>query len=127
MIQAIQTAIAGLRASAYRLGVAADNIANVNSSGAVDPYDGYQPQRVVQTTNSLNSPQAKTQPVSPAYVPVYQPDDPRANADGVVGYPNVDLAANIVDLTIAQRTYEANLVTLRVASDMTRVLLDRTA
>ncbi len=44
-----------------------------------------------------------------------------------MGYPNVDLAANIVDMTIAQRTYEANLVTIRTASDMMKVLLDETA
>ena len=33
----------------------------------------------------------------------------------------------IVDATIAQRSYEANAVVLRTASDMMKVLLDRTA
>lgn len=127
MIQALHTAIAGLRVSAQRLGVAAENIANVNTSGALSPYDGYVPQRFEQTTTANGTPTATSQPISQASYPVYSPLDSRADAAGLVGYPNVDLAANIVDLSIAQRSYEANLVTIRAASDMMKVLLDRTA
>lgn len=51
MIEAMQTAIAGLRVSVQRLGVAAENIANVRSSGGLELYDGYvpcnQPERAV--------------------------------------------------------------------------------
>lgn len=127
MIQALHSAIAGLRVSAQRLGVAAENIANARTSGALSPYDGYVPQRLEQTTTATGTPTATTQPISQAFIPVYDPADSRANSAGLVGYPNVDLAANIVDLTIAQRSYEANLVTLRTASEMMKVLLDRTA
>lgn len=127
MIQALHTAIAGLRVSAQRLGVAAENIANVQTSGNLSPYDGYVPQRLEQTTTVNGTPTATTRPISQASFPVYSPADSRANAAGLVGYPNVDLAANIVDMTISQRSYEANLVTIRTASDMMKVLLDRTA
>ena len=127
MIQALHTAIAGLRVSAQRLGVAAENIANAQTSGSLSPYDGYVPQQLVQSTNATGDPTATTQPISQASFPLYDPTDPRADANGLVGYPNVDLAANIVDATIAQRSYEANMVTLRTASDMMKVLLDRTA
>ncbi len=127
MIQALHTAIAGLRVSAERLGVAAENIANVQTSGNLSPYDGYVPQRIEQTTTATGTPTTTTQPISQPSFPVYSPADSRANSSGLVGYPNVDLAANIVDLTIAQRSYEANMVTLRAASDMMKVLLDRTA
>lgn len=127
MIQALHTAIAGLRVSAQRLGVAAENIANAQTSGSLSPYDGYVPRQLVQSTNATGDPTATTQPISQASIPVYDPRDSRADANGLVGYPNVDLAANIVDATIAQRSYEANMVTLRTASDMMKVLLDRTA
>lgn len=127
MIDAINAAIAGLRVSAQRFGVAAQNIANANTAGALAPYNGYVPQRLEQTTTALGVPTAAAQPLSPAYTPVYAPNDSRANADGLVGYPNVDLAANIVDMKIAQHSYEANLATIRAASDMMKVLLDRTA
>ena len=127
MIQALHSAIAGLRVSAQRLGVAAENIANAQTSGSLSPYDGYVPQRLEQTTNAVGSPTATVRPISQASIPVYDPNDSRADANGLVGYPNVDLAANIVDAMIAQRSYEANMVTLRTASDMMKVLLDRTA
>lgn len=127
MIQAFNAAVAGLRVSAVRLGVAAENIVNVHSSGTLSPYDGYVPKRVEQTTSAHNTPVANVVPVSNPSYPVYQPGDSRADADGLVGYPTVDLGANIVDLIIAQRSYEANLVTIRTASEMMKALLDRTA
>jgi flagellar basal-body rod protein FlgC len=127
MIQALHTAIAGLRVSAQRLGVAAENIANARSTGNLSPYDGYVPKQLVQSTNATGDPTATTQPVSQASLPYYDPNNSKADANGLIGQPNVDLAANIVDATIAQRSYEANMVTLRTASDMMKVLLDRTA
>jgi len=127
MIQAFNAAVAGLRVSAQRLGVAAENIVNVHSSGSLSPYDGYVPKRVEQSTTAQGTPAAAAKPISQPSFPVYDPADSRANADGLVGYPNVDLAANIVDLAIAQRSYEASLVTARTASEMMKALLDRTA
>ncbi len=121
------TAVAGLNASAHRLAVAAGNIANARSGGTLEPYDGYVPQQHVQSSTATGLPRAGTRDVSPAAVPAYQPGHPDADADGLIGLPNVDLAANIVDLTIAQRAYEANLVTLRTASEMARELVDETA
>jgi len=127
MIQAFNAAVAGLRVSAARLGVAAENIVNVRSGGTLTPYDGYQPRRLEQTTDALGSPTATVKTTSRPPVPVYDPADARADTNGLVGYPDVDLAANIVDLAVAQRSYEASLATLRTASDMMKVLLDRTA
>ncbi len=129
MIQALNAAIAGLRVSAQRLGVAAENIANARSTGNLSPYDGYVPKQLVQSTNATGEPTATVQPVSQAqtHFPVYEPNSSKANANGLVGHPNVDLAANIVDATIAQRSYEANAVVLRTVNDMAKVLFDRTA
>lgn len=129
MIQALNAAIAGLRVSAQRLGVAAENIANARSTGSVAPYDGYVPKQLVQSTNATGEPTATVQPVAPAqaHFPVYEPNSSKADANGLVGHPNVDLAANIVDATIAQRSYEANAVVIRTVNDMAKVLFDRTA
>ena len=127
MIQALNAAIAGLRVSAQRLGVAAENIANARSSGSLSPYDGYVPKQLVQSTNATGEPTATTQPISQVSVPFYDPTDPKADANGLIGHPNVDLAANIVDATIAQRSYEANAVVMRTVNDMAKVLFDRTA
>lgn len=39
---------------------------------------------------------------------VYEPDHPYADADGYVRYPDIDLAAQMGSLIMAQRGYQAN-------------------
>lgn len=124
MIQAALTAISGLRASALRLDVAADNIANARTAGRLDPYDGYRPQRVVQTARPGGGVKAHAVPTGAPPVPVHMANDPRANADGLLGAPNVDLAAQAVDMRIAAHGYKANAAVLTVAYEMSGLLLD---
>lgn len=127
MIEAMHTAVAGMNVSALRLGVAAGNIANARTSGPVEPYGGYVPQRVEQTTTLAGSPRATVQNISNPAFPAYLPDDPDADASGTVGMPNVNLPGQFVDLSIAQRSYEANIAVLRTMDDMMKILIDREA
>ncbi len=39
----------------------------------------------------------------------YQPNNPMANAQGMVRYPSVDLGQQLVDLVMAQTSYQANV------------------
>ncbi len=55
---------------------------------------------------------------------VYQPGHPDANDDGYVEYPNVDLAAETVDLMIARRMHDANVTVFQAAKAMLRRALD---
>ncbi len=65
--------------------------------------------------------------MDPAFITVFDPNDPNADADGRVGLPNVDLATKIVDLTVAEHAYKANLAVIRAADEITEALLDTTA
>jgi len=125
MIEAMQTAIAGLHVSVQRLGVAADNIANARSSGRLAPYDGYVPQRLVQSTGAGGGPHAARRPVDNPSFPAYAPSDPSANADGVVGMPNVSLPLQFVEISVARRSYEANVAVLQTTGEMMNILFDR--
>ena len=129
MIDAINTAVSGLRAATLRVNTAAQNIAAAPVSGNPDPaaYDGYVPQRVTQTTVQGGGTIAKAVPVDPAFFTVFDPNDPNADADGRVGLPNVDLATEIVELTLAEHAYKANLAVIRTADEITEALLDTTA
>lgn len=49
---------------------------------------------------------------------VYNPGHPHADANGMVKMPNVQLAAEMVDLMSASRAYEANLTVARNARSM---------
>lgn len=125
MTEAVNSAVAGLRTSVQRLSVAAVNIANARSAGALEPYDGFVPKRLVQSTGVGSAPIATALLVDDPAYPAYAPADPLANADGVVGMPNVNLPAQFVELSVAQRSYEANIVVLETTSELMKFLVDR--
>ena len=57
----------------------------------------------------------------------YEPDNPIANAQGEVEYPVVDLGSQMVDLTEAQASYQANAQVLSDAKTAYQTILDITA
>jgi flagellar basal-body rod protein FlgC len=48
---------------------------------------------------------------------VHEPDNPLADAQGYVRYPDIDLGAQMGQLIMAQRGYEANLTVVDRAKD----------
>jgi flagellar basal-body rod protein FlgC len=124
MIEGISAALAGLRAAEQRAGIAAGNIANVRTSGTLQPYGGYVPQVAQQTSNAGGQPQVVSKPLVPSHVAAYDPTHPDADADGLVGAPNVDLATNFVELSIAETAYKANAATLRTLDELSKALFD---
>ena len=49
----------------------------------------------------------------------YEPNHPDANAEGIVQYPNVNPVEEMVNLTEASRSYEANIAVVRAVRAMT--------
>ncbi len=54
----------------------------------------------------------------------YEPDNPDADADGYVSYPNVDKTEEMIDLMAASNAYEANLTALSVVKAMINKTLE---
>src|ERR1700750_419839 len=48
---------------------------------------------------------------------VYEPDNPLADADGNVKYPDIDLGDQMTELMMAQRGYQANVQVIERAKD----------
>ena len=117
METALHSAVSGLRAASKRLEVSASNTVNAQS-------ENYTPGRVVQTALVLSGVKAEAIPVSPPTVPVYDPQSPTADADGIVQRPNVALESEMVEQKLAQRAFEANLRTVETADRMTKTVLD---
>lgn len=103
--------IAGTGLTLHRkwLDAVSDNLANINTA---KPTDGaaFQARYVVAQEG---------QGVSGAYVAgaaygsaqgrmVYEPDNPVADAEGYVRYPDIDLSEQMGALIMAQRGYQAN-------------------
>jgi flagellar basal-body rod protein FlgC len=128
MVDAISIALSGLRSSATRVGVAANNIAGASATGAVDPSapgarPAYTPQDVVATSNGLGGVDTRVVARDPATIKAYSPGDPNADENGMVAAPNVDLASEIVDTVVARNAYGASAALIRTARDMDDALL----
>ena len=125
MIGAISTALTGLAAASKKVEASASNIANMGSAGSLDPASPNQPYQAlttVQTANGAGGVTATNIPKTPGFVNAYAPDSPFANAEGMVGAPNVDLAEEAVNLKIAEITYKANVSVLKTADEMAEEL-----
>ena len=123
-------ALSGMKAALQRFDAAANNIANVRSYGplpsaAATGYPPvYTPVDVVQmsvpgggvVSRVINSPRGP--------VAYYDPSAPYADANGMVAAPDIDLAVEFVDLITAELDFAANLMVLRVESDMMASLFD---
>lgn len=124
----ITTALSGMNAAATRIGVSANNVAN--SQSTVAEQNGqtlnkpYVPQQVEQKTQGSGGVSTSLRDVSPPSVPVFTPENPVANEDGIVQLPNVDLAQETANQLLASNTYKANLNVMKRADEMYQSLLD---
>ncbi len=64
---------------------------------------------------------------SPGSVPIYDPNAPYADKNGMVAGPNVDLANEILQQIIASYLFAANAKVMQVGSQMVGTLLYMTA
>ncbi|OYQ36491.1 hypothetical protein CHU95_04510 [Niveispirillum lacus] len=140
-IGSISTALSGALAQTQRLAGSANNVANQRSTGAIPAADGtvqpdqtqaYQPQSFSQT--AVGGPNGQGQgtrvvarPVTPAYIPEYQPDSTDANTDGLIAAPNVDPAAERLDQISSLRAFQANLALIRTQDEIERSAINSLA
>lgn len=109
----LRIAESGLTAQRFRMDTAAANLANQNSTrtAAGGPYQATAPVfSAVPMTPDGASGVAVTGVANVGGDPirVYDPAHPDADAQGFVSYPDVDVAANMVDLMGAARSYSMN-------------------
>ncbi|MEC7029227.1 MAG: flagellar basal body rod C-terminal domain-containing protein [Pseudomonadota bacterium] len=124
MINAIHIALSGLAASTKRVATSASNIANLTTSGSIED-GGQAPYSTLTTTQeSINingegaGVKADTIPKNTPFVPSFDPDSPFANAEGVIGVPNTNLAEEAVNISLAETTFKANLKVIEIASEL---------
>jgi flagellar basal-body rod protein FlgC len=125
----------GLTAEKLRLDLISNNIANMNTPGrpndpANPPYSRKIPvfAQILEQIKSSNSLRSSfkgagvrvAQVMTDARPPrlVYEPDNPMADAQGYVAYPNINIVNEMVNMISATRSYEANVTALNAAKDI---------
>ncbi len=106
---AIGIAGTGLTVDRHWLDAVSDNLANINTARPTSQaaYEAKyieaseMPEGGVQVTAALTSWNAEGRVVN-------EPDNPLADAQGNVRYPDIDMSSQMVQLIMAQRGYQAN-------------------
>ena len=134
---ALDLASAGMHAQRQRMAVIAENLANQNTIGPNGPY---QRKEVIFRATPLNNFEDSLQAaldkaagggddlktVGVAEVRCdnspperrYEPNNPLADAQGNVAYPNISIFREMTDMVEASRSYEANLAVAKTTQDM---------
>lgn len=129
----LAAAVSGLKAQSTRLRVAAENVANANSTGATpgaDPYRRRVPVFEETLLRNLGQPGVHGVRVTGAeadpspFGQRLEPGHPAVDANGYVKTPNVETLVELTDMREATRAYEANLNMLETARRMGERALD---
>ena len=134
VFSAMNVAATGMTAQQLRMDVIAENIANANTTRTQDG-EPYRRKQVVFTEkdttsfdNILNGYLSHYEPNGVKVTQivedqselrlVYEPDNPDANEDGYVEYPNVDTVTEMTNLIDSSRAYEASATSFNAAKSM---------
>jgi flagellar basal-body rod protein FlgC len=126
---AIAAAASGMRAQTVRMRIAAENVANANSTGTSPEEEPFRRRipLLESTTLASGANGVRVRGASydmSAFREEYNPSHPAADQDGYVRLPNVDTLVEMMDLREATRAYEANLNMIEAARSMTTRALD---
>ena len=138
MFSAVRSSMSALGAASRSISAHADNIANSRTTARLDevsvgggsgssaPADGvYRPVQVSYSAVANGGVAAIIEAVEPSHRVAFNPNDPKADADGLVAAPNVDLVDELVQVRQDRTLFLANLAVFRTADEMTGALLDR--
>jgi flagellar basal-body rod protein FlgC len=130
--QILDIASSGMAAQRLRVQLIASNVANSETTRTKDggPYrrrDAVFHAQDLGFSGALAGAGVQVASIQTSQEPFltrYEPGHPDANADGVVNYPNINPVEEMVNLTEASRSYEANIAVVRSAKSMITSALD---
>ncbi|SIQ02721.1 flagellar basal-body rod protein FlgC [Rhizobium sp. RU35A] len=127
---ASKIASSGLEAQATRLRIVSENIANARSTGDTPGADPYRRKTItfgaeldkasgaeVVGVKKLGTDQSK-------FIEEYDPGNPAADERGMVKMPNVNMLIEMADMREANRTYDANLQTIKQTRELVSATID---
>jgi flagellar basal-body rod protein FlgC len=115
-VSATEIAVSGLVAQRIRMNVIANNIANAETPSTPGTKVFAKQLAIFRGDHLRDGPRSAfgvrvKKVVTDTHPPklILDPNHPMAGANGMVAYPNVNLAEEMVNLVSAQRAYEANI------------------
>ena len=130
MSDSMAVSVSGLDAQRRRLNVIASNLANAQSTGNTPGADPYQRKTISFSSELDRASDAsliKVDRIGRDKTPFrveYDPDHPAADKSGFVKLPNVNMLIEMADMREANRSYEANLQSIRQTRDLVSATID---
>ncbi|HEY4162187.1 MAG TPA: flagellar basal body rod protein FlgC [Dongiaceae bacterium] len=130
LMDTLAISAAGMRVQGERLRVISENMANTDSVSEVPGGDPYR-RKTITFQNHLDRDlgvdlvsvsKVGTDPSE--FTTKYDPSNPAADKQGYVKLPNVNALIEMSDMREAQRSYEANLKVIQVATGMLQKTID---
>ena len=126
----LKISASGISAQSARLRVVSENLANARSTADVPGADPYQRKTIsfsdeMDRTSGIETVAIKRIGVDRTpFQTEYDPGNPAADEKGVVKYPNVNILVEMADMREANRSYEANLQSIRQTRDLISSTID---
>ena len=125
----IDIALSGLKAQGKSIEVISSNVANARTidAGNGQPYRRLEAILQTDDSNSDGIGEVKLEEVLSDQSDFYRmldPGNPRADAQGYVAMPNVDIPTEMINLTIASKAYQANAAVLKRYQAMVETSLE---
>ena len=122
MLRTLDISASGLEAHRVWMNTIAENIANaqtIEKDGRNEPYRRREPVFSVAKAGGATSVRVAGIVEDPSPLRFeHDPTHPLADAEGRVAYPNVHVIQEMVDMMMANRSYEANVTAMEVTKSM---------
>ena len=122
----IDIAVSGLRAQGKNMQIISSNVANARTAdaGKGEPYRRLEAVFKTEDDGISGVTLDKIVPDMTDFQQILDPGNPKADAQGYVRMPNVNLPTEMMNLTIATRTYQANVAVLKRYQQMVETTLE---
>jgi flagellar basal-body rod protein FlgC len=130
LLTTLKVGASGLGAQSERLRVVSENLANAQSTGNFPGADPFQRKTITFAAELDRVSGGNLVSVSSisndrsAFPVEYQPGHEAADELGYVKMPNINVLIEMADMREANRSYEANLQTLRQARDLISMTIE---
>ncbi len=121
----IDIAISGMRAQSKNIEVIHSNVANARTTNAGNGQPYRRLEAIFKTDDEIGGVTLeKIVKDMSAFQKILDPGNPYADEDGYILMPNVKLPRELINLTIATRTYQANAASLKRYQQMVETTLE---
>ncbi len=121
----IDIAISGMRAQSKNIEVIHSNVANARTTNAGNGQPYRRLEAIFKTDDEISGVTLdKIVKDMSDFQKILDPGNPYADEDGYILMPNVKLPRELINLTIATRTYQANAASLKRYQQMVETTLE---